>query len=172
MLVQLSMTRLDEITRDASDPAVLRYLRPDFAVQTLWNEVVDRWGIRAQNKGLFAGQEPELFGCDAHNLDAQGICHALDLGVESDGDGAGLSRSDALWLAEYLRTVGAKSDRFAYLMHRGQIAGQFSGWKWLDYFGSNSGTDRIHISICDQPWGAPPSLGVDVFDSMRGWGIR
>lgn len=172
MLMQLSMTRLDEIAREASDPAALRYLRPDFAVQTLWNEVVDRWGIRAQNKALFAGQEPELFGCDAHNIDAHGICHALDLGVESDGDGAGLSHSDAAWLAEHLRMVGMKSDRFAYLMHHGRIAGQFSGWKWADYFGSNSGMDRIHISICDQPWGAPPPIDFKVFDSAAGWGIQ
>ena len=169
--MHLSSTRADELAREVEGPLALRYRRPDFALQTLWNEVVTRWGVRAYNKGLFAGQEPELFGCDAHNIDAHGICHALDLGIDLKGTGVGLSRADGDWLAEHLRSVGAQSQRFAYLIYGGRIVGQFSAWQWVEYFGVNTAQDRIHLSICDQPWGAPAPVSPEIYDSITPWGL-
>lgn len=149
----------------------VEHLRSDFAVQTLWNEVVSRWGAKAQLAEYRAGEDHGALGCNDHVPDVQGISHALDIRIDLDGDGAGLTIEDGIWLAEYLRGVGRRSNRFAYLIHRGQIAGSFSGWRWVPYRRLNATMDRIHLSTCRSDWGTPPSAGPDIFDSIAPWGV-
>ena len=149
----------------------VKHVRSDLAVQTLWNEIVARWGAQAQQAEPLAEEDHGSLGCDFHFPDAQGISHALDIRVDLEGDGEGLSIEDGMWLAEYLRGVGWRTARFAYLIHRGQIAGTFSGWRWAPYRGLNATMDRIHLSISQSVWGAPASIGPEVFDSTNSWGV-
>lgn len=150
----------------------LRVQRLDLAAQTLLAEVVARWGERILVEAIVKTECTETAVCDSHCPDSRGIDHALDFRVDFDGSGIGLSVDDGMWLAEYLRGVGRQTGRFSYLVHRGQIAGKFSGWRWGRYRGLAATMDRIHLSVCDVVKGEPSMLGPEIYDSTDPWGIK
>lgn len=145
------------------------YQRADYSLQTLQGEIRSVWGNREQNKGFVTGYKSSA-NYSGHNADANGICHAYDIGVDIEGDGSGLLPKDAAWLAEYLRTEC--NPRFQYLIYNRQIAGNHTGWKWQRYTGASPHTDHIHISVLDLYWGDPVSVPASVYDSRASWGVK
>lgn len=147
-------------------------LRLDLAAQTLQDEVRARWGGRALTYESSSEQEAQVGLCASHFPDSQGVKHALDLRIDVEGNGKGLSVEDGIWLAEYLRGFGWRTGRFISLVHRGQIAGDFSGWRWQRYRGAYATMDRIHLNVCDVVQGEPSQVGPEIYDSTESWGIR
>lgn len=163
------------------------YREPDGLSQQLWAEVRARYGSRAQNLGFVTGymDAARAGQTGGHFADVHGITHAIDLGVDIDGDGAGLLPGDAMELAEYLRELGAAGrhpfTEYGYLIHdmstttapRPLIAGFHTSWKWDDYEGASPHSDHIHITTGgDQQWGAAPQLPPAVYNSREPWGIE
>lgn len=149
------------------------FRRPDGATQTLWNEVAARWGHQARNLGFVAGETNWFSGSNSgHNPDSNGITHAVDIGVDSAGNGAGIPVSDGISLAEFLLAVGRDTNRFQYLIHRRRIASQNSNWQWVDYAGTDSHFGHIHLSVCNQRWGEPAPISSSIYDSTASWGIK
>lgn len=162
------------------------YRGPDGLSAQLWAEVQARFGARAQNLGFVTGY-PEAARrgeTGGHFPDRHGITHAIDIGVDIQADGTGLLPADALWLAEYLRTVGAGGahpfGREGYLIHdmsktlqaAPKIAGAYNDWTWEPYRGASPHSDHIHITTAgDQQWGEAPKLPPAVYDSRQSWGI-
>lgn len=129
------------------------------SVQTLRDEVVARWGY-------------VVLADDSACLNLEGAEYALELRVDLEDCGIGLGIEDGIWLAEHLRGVGRRTGRFSHLIHRGQIAGKFSGWRWGKYRGFGATMDRIHLSVCDARQGEPSLLDPEVYNSIEPWGIK
>lgn len=154
--------------------------RPDGASASLWAEVQARYGSRAQNKGFWAGSGATTWNITSHNADNQGIAHAVDIGVDIEGDGTGLLVADADWLFnKHLRAIGradylaGRHGRLAYVIYNGQIFGDHTGWDNRAYTGSSPHRDHGHISTTfDYYWGDPPPQTAQwEWDSRASWGI-
>lgn len=170
MLMEIGDNQLRGQQASGETPETGSGRRLDLAAQTLRDEVVARWG-REVLAGDGLGFDDEAV-CESHRLDPEGVDHALDLRVDFEGTGLGLSVEDGMWLAEYLRGVGWRTGRFSSLIHRGQIAGAFSGWRWGRYRGPGATMDRIHLSVCEVHSGEASLLDPEIFDSTKPWGIR
>lgn len=148
--------------------------RPDYAVRTLANECITKWGAPARPSEFFSGYtlpsatnpagNPGNFS--GHNADSNGICHAVDIFT---GPG-NIPASDGIWLANFLARRGANGDpRIFYVIHNDQIASAGTGWQ---FSGSGYGHfDHVHLSVCDLYWGDPVPIGAAIYDSTAGWGI-
>ncbi|POH58930.1 hypothetical protein [Arthrobacter glacialis] len=154
------------------------YRKPVPAASTMWREVQARWPDCAENKGFVAGSGPTTWNISSHNADADGYAHALDIGVDIEGDGTGIPIQDAIDLSEHLRQLGYKewksgrAGRLAYIIHRGQIAGDHTGWQWVKYTGTSPHYDHIHISFSyDYFWGDPIWETTSDVYSTAPWGI-
>ncbi|MHA7270389.1 hypothetical protein [Arthrobacter sp. HLT1-20] len=154
------------------------YRNPVPAAATMWREVQAAWPDCAENKGFVAGSGPTTWNISSHNADADGYAHALDIGVDIEGDGTGIPIQAGIDLSEHLRQLGYKewksgrAGRLAYIIHRGQIAGDHTGWQWVKYTGASPHYDHIHISFSyDYFWGDPIwETSSDVY-STAPWGI-
>lgn len=171
MLREIGAEPLQVVTGSAEAESTPANVRLDLAAQTLRNEVVARWGemILLEATGL---EDAAAALCDPHCLDARGVDHALDLRVDFEGQGMGLSVEDGIWLAEYLRGVGRRTGRFSSLVHRGQMAGKATGWRWVRYRGLGATMDLIHVSVCDVVEGEFLASGTEADNSAESWGIK
>jgi murein DD-endopeptidase MepM/ murein hydrolase activator NlpD len=162
------------------------YRGPDGLSAQLWSEVQSRFGARAQNKGFVTGymDAARAGQTGGHFADQYGVTHAVDLGVDIEDDGTGLTPTDALVLAESLRLLGKTGrhpfSRRGYLIHDmsttttplPKIAGFHTGWEWLPYTGASPHSDHIHVTTGgDVEWGGRPQLDPDVYNSREPWGI-
>lgn len=154
--------------------------RPDGAAASLWAEVQAWAGTRAQTKGFFAGSGPTTWNVTSHNADNQGIAHAVDIGVDIEGDGTGLTHDQAHWLFNvHLRAIGradqqaGRHGRLAYIIYNGYIFGDHTGWDNRAYTGSSPHRDHGHISTTfDYYWGDPPPQTAQwEWDDRSPWGI-
>lgn len=143
------------------------YSRPDRASLTLWNEVVARYGARAQNKGFVTGYKAPG-NVTSHNADAHGVTHAVDLGVDIEGDGSGIPVAEAESIALQI----CRSGKAKYVIYNRRIASVNTGWEWWAYTGASPHLDHIHVSTAwDFYWGDPCPTPNTETDSMTGWGI-
>lgn len=113
-------------------------------------------------------------GESSHNADANGIAHAVDIFV---GPG-NLTEAQGIDLAERLRAEGKRGkipghpDRLAYIIHRGQIAGDHTGWEWIKYTGPDWHGDHIHVSsVFDYRWGEVVAGNPADYDSAADWDL-
>lgn len=149
------------------------YVRPNYALTTLQNEIRAWRPGREQNLGFISGYISAA-NYTGHNADANGIAHAYDIGVDIQGDGTGLTVRDGKTLAERLRRLGKAGFgplAYGYVIHDRQIAGAFNGWLWAPYGGPSPHTDHIHISIIDLYYGDPVGIPATVYDSREPWNI-
>lgn len=154
------------------------YAGPVPAAATLWGEVKTRWPDCAESKGFVAGSGPTLWNISSHNADANGRAHALDIGVDIEGDGTGIPVADGIELSETLRAIGytewldGRVGRLAYIIHRGRIAGDHTGWAWTPYAGISPHFDHIHVSFSyDFAWGDPVWESTAEYNSTAPWGV-
>lgn len=154
------------------------YRDPVPAAATMWREVQAAWPDCAENKGFVAGSGPTTWNISSHNADADGYAHALDIGVDIEGDGTGIPVQAGIDLSEHLRQLGYKewksgrAGRLAYIIHRGQIAGDHTGWQWVKYTGISPHYDHIHVSFSyDYFWGDPIWETTSDVYSTAPWGI-
>lgn len=162
------------------------YVGPDGMSLQLLNEIKQKYGSRAQNKGFVTGYMASARAGETggHFADRHGITHAVDIGVDIESDGSGLLPADALKLAEHLRSLGASGkhpfSRRGYLIHdlsttttpAPRIAGFHTGWKWVVYTGASPHSDHIHVTTGgDQQWGGPPQLLPASYNSRQSWGV-
>lgn len=148
------------------------YARPNLALRTLNNERIARWGSPARASEFVTGYKSPS-NLTGHNPDSNGIVHAVDIFV---GPG-NLTEAQGIWLAEFLRAEGPRGDipghpdRLYYIIHRGRIAGDFTGWEWVPYGGADGHWDHIHVSTADLYWGDPVGLSPLEYDSTLPWGL-
>ncbi|WP_422934989.1 hypothetical protein [Sinomonas sp. P47F7] len=150
------------------------YARPDRSLLTLRDEVYAVYGRPARAAEFVTGyKSPSNF--TGHNADSNGIVHAIDIFTDENGN---IPEAPGRALAERLRVIGSVTNRFSYLIHdmspgapAPMIAGQFNGWVWQAYTGSDPHSSHIHVSVCDLYWGDPAPVGADVYDSTAPWGI-
>lgn len=154
------------------------YSKPIPAAATMWAEVQARWPDSAENKGFVAGSGPTTWNISSHNADSNGYAHALDIGVDIEGDGTGIPIQAGIDLSEHLRAIGYKkwksgrAGRLAYIIHRGRIAGDHTGWAWIAYTGQSPHYDHIHVSFSyDYFWGDPVWESTSDVYSTAPWGI-
>ena len=144
------------------------YQRPDKSTAKLFAEVRLAFGDpRAENKGFVAGSGPTTWNESSHNADAYGIAHAVDIGVDIEGDGTGIPVSAAEPLANFLR--GFIGSRIAYVIYNHRID---SGNGWEPYGGESPHEDHIHVSTTwDYYWGDyAPAMAWNPDDGSV-WGI-
>ena len=111
----------------------------------------------------------------SHNADAYGRGHGMDIFV---GAGHNISVEQGIDLAERLRLEGKKGsipghpDRLAYIIHRGRICGDHTGWEWVAYNGVADHYDHIHISsVFDYYWGDVVAGNPDDYNSTAAWNL-
>lgn len=143
------------------------YSRPDRASLTLWNEVAERFGARAQNKGFVTGYKA-AGNVTSHNADANGVTHAVDLGVDIEGDGTGIPVAEA----EGVALAIIRSGKAKYVIYNRRIASANTGWEWWPYNGASPHLDHIHVSTAwDFYWGDPCPTPASETDSTAAWGV-
>jgi|GEM_PF-6777156 len=144
------------------------YQRPDKSTARLFVEVRLAFGDpRAENKGFVAGSGPTTWNESSHNADAYGVAHAVDIGVDIEGDGTGIPVSAAEPLANFLR--GFIGSRVAYVIYNHRID---TGNGWQPYYGISPHEDHIHVSTTwDYYWGDyAPAMAWNPDDSAV-WGV-
>lgn len=111
----------------------------------------------------------------SHNADAYGRGHGMDIFV---GEGHNISVEQGIDLAERLRQEGKRGsipghpDRLAYIIHRGRIAGDHTGWEWVAYTGTADHYDHIHISsVFDYYWGDVVAGNPADYNSTAAWNL-
>ena len=155
------------------------YDRPDGLSARLWAETQALFGPRAQNKGFVSGYRDGAYGGaeSGHYPDQNGITHAVDIGVDIEGDGTGLTVQDGIKLAAYLDELGRSGrmpgwSRWGYRIHRQTICGAFNGWVPQPYAGVSPHLDHVHVSVVgDNPWGEPSRATPAEFDSTASWNL-
>lgn len=146
----------------------VRYQRPDKSTARLFAEVRLAFGDpRAENKGFVAGSGPTTWNESSHNADAFGVAHAVDIGVDIEGDGTGIPVEAAEPLANFLR--GFIGSRIAYVIYNRRID---SGNGWQPYTGESPHQDHIHVSTTwDYFWGDyAPAMAWNPDDGAV-WGV-
>lgn len=93
----------------------------------------------------------------SHNPDSRGVVRAWDCTTQNP------------WtddLAERVRRLGEAGDRRllggGYVIFKGRIASEHSGWRWNPYHGVSPHFDHIHISCTDDP---------AHYDDRRSWDV-
>lgn len=150
----------------------IAYLRPALALSTLTSELRAKYGNPARTYEYVTGYDRS--GITSHNSDANGVAHAVDIFV---GPG-NLTEAQGITVAEQLRQEGTRGtipghpDRLAYIIHRGRIAGDHTGWDWIPYTGPDWHGDHIHVSsVFDYYWGDPVAGNPADYDSTLTWGL-
>lgn len=153
------------------------YARPCRALLTLRDEVYAayRYTPRRASEFVTGYKSPSNF--TGHNADNHGVVMAVDIFTDDQGN---LPEAQGRELAEKLRLIGKRTNRFQYLIHDmcptpgvawPRIASANTGWEWVPYEGESPHTDHIHISMCDLYWGDPAPISASVYDSTAAWGI-
>lgn len=131
------------------------YAGPSPAMKALTTKLRRIYGNPARTYEFVTGYKSPG-NITSHNADANGLVHAVDIFV---GPG-NLSEAQGIDLAERLRAEGKRGkipghpDRLAYIIHRGLIAGDHTGWEWIPYTGADWHGDHIHVSaVFDYYWG-------------------
>lgn len=148
------------------------YVRPARSLTTLQAELNEVWPGRQPDLGFVTGyKSPDNFS--GHNPNNLGIVMGYDIGTYVSG---AIGESDGRALADYLRTDC--NEKLQYLIHdmsagapRPMIAGNHTGWKWVDYAGPDPHSNHIHLSIVDLYWGDTTDVPASVYDSTSSWGI-
>lgn len=115
-----------------------------------------------------------IYGTSAHNANDKGHCMAFDF---STTVGMMIDEPTGRALTDYLRTK--KNGFFSYLIHdmgpvssEPRIAGNRTGWKWVEYDGPQH-DDHTHISLTeDYKWGDSCGLSQSIYDRTVYWGIK
>lgn len=143
------------------------YVRPDRATLTLWNEIAVRYGAAAQNKGFVTGYKAPG-NVTSHNADSNGITHAVDIGVDIEGDGTGIPVAEAEAVFQQILASG----KAKYAIYNRRIASVNTGWECWAYTGSSPHLDHIHVSTAwDYAWGDPCPTPASEYDSTAPWGV-
>lgn len=131
------------------------YAGPSPAMKALTTKLRHVYGNPARTYEFVTGYKSPG-NITSHNADANGLVHAVDIFV---GPG-NLPEAQGIDLAERLRAEGKRGkipghpDRLAYIIHRGLIAGDHTGWEWIPYTGADWHGDHIHVSaVFDYYWG-------------------
>ena len=147
---------------------------PNASLATLAGELNARFGLPARFYEYVTGYK-SASNITGHNADAYGRGHAMDIFV---GAGHNISVEQGIDLAERLRQEGKRGstpghpDRLAYIIHRGRIAGDHTGWEWVDYTGIADHYDHIHISsVFDYYWGDPVAGNPLDYNSTAAWNL-
>lgn len=148
------------------------YAGPDVALATLAAKLRRVYGNPARTYEFVTGYDRT--GITSHNADSNGRAHAMDIFV---GPG-NLSEAQGIDLAERLRLEGKRGsipghpDRLAYIIHRGRIAGDHTGWEWAAYTGKDWHGDHIHVSsVFDYYWGDPVPGNPADYNSNADWSL-
>lgn len=148
------------------------YQGPVPCLSVLTSELRATFGNPARTYEYVTGYDHT--GVTSHNADNNGRVHAVDIFV---GPG-NLTEAQGIWVAEQLRKEGERGsipghpDRLAYIIHRGRIAGDHTGWQWWAYNGVDWHGDHIHVSASfDYAWGDPVSGNPADFNSTIPWNL-
>ena len=151
----------------------VQYSGPNPALWVLTRELSRDYGTPARAYEFVTGYKSPS-NVSSHNADSRGIAHAVDIFV---GPG-NLTESQGIHVAEQLRLEGKRGvipghpDRLAYIIHRGRIAGDHTGWEWVAYTGSDWHGDHIHVSaVFDYYWGDPVPGNPDDYNSTAPWNL-
>jgi len=142
----------------------VRYQRPNYALQTLAQQLRNTYGNPARPYEYVTGYKSAT-NFSGHNPDSNGIVHAVDIFV---GPG-NLTEAQGIGVAEALRV--SKDWRASYIIHRQRICGAYNGWQWEPYGGPDGHYDHIHVSIADLYWGDPCPVPASTYDNTQAWAI-
>lgn len=151
----------------------VRYARPDYALQTLVEEIRARYGGAPQRVDYVAGSGATTWNFTGHNADSNGIVHGADLFVGTPGN---LTEAQAKEICRLLQAEGKRGpipghpDRLYYIIFQDKIMGDWSDWTTWDGKGYGH-FDHIHVSVCDLYWGDPAPIPAGDYDSTAPWGI-
>lgn len=153
---------------------LVEWAGPDASLLTLTRTLTERHGQPTRPYEYVTGYKSPA-NISGHNADSNGRGHSVDIFV---GPGQNISIEQGIDLAERLRIEGTKGtiaghpDRLAYIIHRGRIAGDHTGWEWVAYTGKDGHYDHIHVSSTfDYYWGdAVWESGLD-YNSTASWDL-
>lgn len=152
----------------------IAYAGPDGCLPVLTSELTARFGVPRLPYEYVTGYKSAT-NVSGHNADNNGRAHAVDIFVGPDQS---ISVDQGIDLAQRLLAEGPRGaiaghpDRLAYIIHRGRIAGDHTGWAWVPYTGADWHGDHIHVSSTyDYYWGDPVwESGLD-YNSTAPWNL-
>lgn len=149
------------------------HVGPSPALVALTNKLRRVYGNPARTYEFVTGYKSPG-NVSGHNVDSTGRTRAVDIFV---GPG-NLTEAQGIDLAERLRGEGKRGkipghpDRLAYIIHRGQIAGDHTDWEWIPYTGADWHGDHIHVStVFDYYWGDQIPGNPADYDSTADWDL-
>lgn len=149
------------------------YQRPNRSLSTYTAELRAKYGDPDRTYEYVTGYKSPS-NISGHNADNNGVVHSVDVFV---GPG-NLTEAQGIAEAELLRVEGTKGtipghpDRLAYIIHRQRIAGDHTGWAWIDYTGPDGHYDHIHVSsVFDYYWGDPVAGDPLDYDNSAAWNL-
>ncbi|SEE82149.1 hypothetical protein SAMN04489740_2673 [Arthrobacter alpinus] len=152
---------------------LIPYAGPNGGLTVLASKLRKVYGNPARTYEFVTGYK-SAGNVSGHNADANGQAHAMDIFV---GPG-NLTEAQGIDLAERLRAEGKRGsipghpDRLAYIIHRGRIAGDHTGWEWVAYTGTDWHGDHIHVSaVFDYYWGDAVAGNPADYNSPADWDL-
>lgn len=108
------------------------------ALVKLREQVNANWPNRSKVSDGWIGDAAHAAVASDHNPNAQGVVTALDI-THHPG------YFDAHALAD--RLISNRHPNLKYIISNGRIAGDWTGWTWRPYNGSNPHNKHIHVSV-------------------------
>jgi len=129
------------------------------SLEALRSQVNLSYPNRSKKSDGTIGDTSHASSASDHNPNRYGVVTALDLTHDPS------SGFDAHAMAEAIRNNPHPEAK--YLISSGRIAGDFNGWKWQRYNGTNPHSSHVHISVGSGSDGQsqPP------YDSENKWNI-
>lgn len=129
------------------------------SLETLRSQINAKYPGRSKASDGWIGDAAHQAVASDHNPNRHGVVTALDLTNHPK------SGFDAHALADTLITK--RHPELKYVISNKRIAGDWTGWRWTAYHGSNPHTNHIHVSVGvgDDGRSEPP------YDSTQEWDI-
>lgn len=131
-----------------------------YSLDTLRSQVNAAWPNRSKVSDGTIGDSSHASQPSDHNMNAAGVVCALDL-THDPAHGF-----DAHALADRLRVN--RHPNLKYIISNRRIAGDWTGWNWRSYSGSNPHDKHIHISVGRGPDGK----STQPYDDRVQWNIK